>query len=364
MRGQEHTQQSLYGYFSLEDRVPQDHPLRPLRAIVDVALNALSPVFAAMYSENGRPSIPPEYLLRASMLQVLYTIRSERMLMEQLDYNLLFRWFVGVGINDRVWDHSVFSKNRDRLLDSDVAMAFLETMISRARAEALLSDEHFTVDGTLIEAWASQKSFQKKNTPPSTPNDPGNATVDFRGETRTNDTHVSRTDPETRMFKKSSGAQAKLAYLGHVIMDNRKGLIVATRFTQATGTAEREAATAMIEGVIDARKKHRVTLGADKGYDVNDFIKDVRTLGVTPHVAQNTKRRGGSGIDRRTTRHVGYEISQRKRKRVEEIFGWMKTVGPIRKIKQRGLARGSWLFTFTSAVYNAVRIRNHLCAIA
>jgi transposase len=361
MRGQENAQDSLYGYFSLEDRVPPNHPLRPLRAIIDVALSELSPLFAEMYSENGRPSIPPEYLLRASMLQVLYTIRSERMLMEQLDYNLLFRWFVGVGINDRVWDHSVFSKNRDRLLDSDVAMMFLDTMIARARAEALLSDEHFTVDGTLIEAWASQKSFQQKNAPSSTPDDPGNATVDFRGEKRTNDTHASTTDPETRLYKKSSGAEAKLAFLGHVIMDNRHGLIVATRFTQATGTAEREAAAEMIEEVIYDRKKTRVTLGADKNYDVKDHIEQLRELGVTPHVAQNTKRRGGSSIDRRTTRHAGYAISQRKRKLVEEIFGWMKTVGPMRKIKQRGLARGGWLFTFTSAVYNAVRIRNHLC---
>lgn len=364
MRGQEVTQECLYGYFSLEDRVPQAHPLRKLREIVDVSLKQMSPMFSTMYSEMGRPSIPPEYLLRASMLQVLYSIRSERMLCEQLDYNFLFRWFVGLSINDQVWDHSVFTKNRDRLLDSDVAFAFLDSTIAFAKKKDMLSDEHFTVDGTLIEAWASQKSFQKKDEPPRKSDDSGNASVDFHGEKRTNDTHASTTDSEARLYKKSSGAEAKLAFLGHAIMENRNGLIVATRFTQATGTAERDAAAEMMEELMYDSAKNRVTLGGDKNYDTADFITTMRALNVTPHVAQNTKRRGGSGIDGRTTRHQGYRISQRKRKRVEEIFGWLKTVGPMRKIKLRGLARGGWLFTFASAVYNAVRIRNHLCAPA
>jgi transposase len=320
MRGIQDTQETLFSYVSQEDRIPQDHPLRKLRAMVDPILNAMSNRFDKMYAEIGRSSIPPEYLLRALLLQILYTIRSERLLMEQLDYNLLFRWFVGLSMDDKVWDHSVFSKNRDRLLEEDIAAEFLANVVDLARQLALLSDEHFTVDGTLIEAWAGQKSFQKKTKLSGKPlDDPGNPTVDFHGERRSNETHQSTTDPEARLYRKGPGKEAKLSFMGHVVIDNRHGLVVSTGYTQATGRAERQAAHEMVKEV-KRKQRRRLTLGADKGYDTNDFTKPMRKLKVTPHVAQNTSNRA-SAIDERTTRHPGYAVSEWKRKIIEEVFG-------------------------------------------
>jgi transposase len=357
MRGDDLQQDAMFSYVSPERRVPADHPLRPIRRMVDQMLRGLSSRFDTLYSSTGRPSIAPEKLLRTLLLQVLYTVRSERLLLEQLDYNLLFRWFVGLNMDDPVWDPTVFSKNRERLLKGAVAQAFFEQVLKLARQKDLLSDEHFTVDGTLIEAWAGQKSFQKKDTPAGPPpDDPGNPTVDFHGEKRSNRTHQSKTDPEARLYKKGPGKEAKLSYQGQVLMENRNGLVTGTRLTQATGTAEREAAVDMAEEIA-VRDGHRVTVGADKAYDTHDFVRDLRDLKVTPHVAQNTKNRS-SAIDGRTTRHAGYAISQWKRKRVEEIFGWIKTVGLMRKTRHRGLARVGWMFTFTAAAYNLVRIRN------
>lgn len=362
MRGNEEKQKVLFSYVSQEDRIPEGHPLRKLREMVDPVLERMSIRFREMYSDTGRPSIPPEYLLRAMLIQVLYTIRSERLLMEQLDYNLLFRWFVGLSMDDVVWDHSTFSKNRDRMLDGDIAKEFLSKVLNIARGHGLISDEHFTVDGTLIEAWAGQKSFQKKGKRSKRKSDdPGNPTVDFHGEKRTNDTHQSTTDPEARLYRKGRGKESKLSFMGHVVMDNRYGLVVSTRYTQATGRAEREAATEMSKGV-KRRRKSRVTLAADKSYDTGDFVHSVRKLHVTPHVAQNTSNRS-SAIDKRTTRHAGYAISQQKRKLVEQIFGWLKTIGLMRKTRFKGLDRGGWMFTFASAVYNLIRIRNlHVAA--
>jgi transposase len=363
MRGVEKVQDKLFSYVSQDDRIPQDHPMRKLRALIDPILQKLSPRFEKMYSDTGRPSIPPEYLLRASLVQILYTIRSERLLMEQLDYNLLFRWFVGLAMDDLVWDHSVFSKNRDRLLEADIAEEFLRHVVSLAREKGLLSDEHFTVDGTLIEAWAGQKSFMKKgsSTPRAKNDDPGNPTVDFHGEKRTNDTHESTTDPEARLYKKAKGQESKLAYLGHVVMDNRYGLVVRASYTQATGTAERSAAKTMMMKV-KGRRKGRLTVGGDKNYDTAEFVQDMRDLTITPHVAQNTKRRGGSALDKRATRHPGYQISQLKRKLVEEIFGWTKTIGLMRKTRHKGVELGGWMFRFTNAIYNLVRIKNILAS--
>lgn len=358
MRGIEEEQQLLFSYISQEDRIPEDHPLRKLRQMIDPLLKNMSGQFNRMYSDTGRSSIPPEYLLRASLLQILYTIRSERLLMEQLDYNLLFRWFVGLSMDAMVWDHSVFSKNRERLLEADIATRFLHQVLSLAREHLLLSDEHFTVDGTLIEAWASQKSFVKKDEPRmESPNDSGNPTIDFHGEERTNDTHQSRTDPEARLYRKGRGRESKLSFMGHVVMDNLHGLVVSTSYTKATGKAERNAAKEMLKK-LRRKYKRQLTLGADKGYDTKEFVSQMRDLSITPHLAQNTKRRGGSAIDDRTTRHPGYKISQWKRKMVEEIFGWAKTVGLMRKTRHKGLERGGWMFTFTTAVYNLIRIRN------
>jgi transposase len=352
MRGDDRQQQEMWSYISAEERVPQDHPLRAMRKIVNAVLRDLSPMFERLYSGTGRPSIPPERLLRALLLQMLYTIRSERLLMEQLDYNILFRWFVGLEMDDRVWAPTVFTKNRDRLLDGEVAEAFFHQVLEEARKRKLLSDEHFTVDGTLIEAWASLKSFQKKQGPPSDrDDDPGNPTVNFHGEKRKNDTHASTTDPESRLFTKSSGKAAKLSYMGHVLMENRNGLVVKARLTQATGTAERDAAVEMLG---DLGGSQRVTLGADKGYDTRGFVDSCRELGVTPHVAQRQR----SAVDHRTTRHDGYVISQRVRKRVEEIYGWMKTIGLMRKTRHRGKRRVGWAFVFAAAAFNLVRIRN------
>ena len=355
MRGGDQKQEGMFSYISAEKRVPQDHPLRAIRIMVDVILKDLSPLFETLYSKTGRPSIAPEKLLRTLLLQVLYSVRSERLLMEQLDYNLLFRWFVGLSMDDSVWDATVFSKNRDRLLEGDIARAFFERVLCHARAQRLLSDEHFTVDGTLIEAWAGQKSFRKKGTGSGdSTDDPGNPTVDFKGEKRTNQTHQSTTDPEARLYKKSKGQESKLCYLGHVIMENRNGLAVNACITNASGTAERQAAADML-GQLPGKK--RITLGADKAYDTKEFVKQVRGMGVTPHVSQNNKNRS-SAIDNRTTRHAGYPVSQRKRKRVEEIFGWMKTVGMLRKTRHRGVDRVGWMYTFGVAVYNLVRMRN------
>jgi transposase len=356
MRGHDTQQAGLFSYLSPEDRVPEPHPLRPIRQYVDTALTALSPQLATLYAHTGRPSIAPEKLLRALLLQVLSSLRSERLLMEELQYNLLFRWFVGLDLDAPVWDVTVFTKNRDRLLAGQVATAFFEQVLAQAKAHRLLSDEHFTVDGTLIEAWAGQKSFKPKTDAAPLPptDDPGNPSVNFRGERRTKATHASTTDPEARLYKKAAGQEAKLCFLGHVLMENRHGLVVTTRLTPATGTAEREAAVALLNARPTTR---RVTLGGDKNYDTHQFVHDLRARQVTPHVAQHTTRRT-SAIDGRTTRHPGYVISQRKRKRVEEIFGWLKTVGLLRKVKLRGIRRVSWLFTFAAAVYNLVRMRN------
>ena len=355
MRGPDTQQSSMFSYLSPEERVPAKHPLRPIRLMVDDALQALSPVFSGLYSAYGRPSIPPEKLLRALLLQVLYTVRSERMLMEQLEYNLLFRWFVGLNMDEAVWVPTVFTKNRDRLLEGDVAEKFFQLVLTEARGAGLLSDEHFSVDGTLIEAWASQKSFQRKDQPAPPPDDPGNPTVDFHGEKRSNDTHESTTDPDARLARKSGGHEAKLAYCGNVMIENRNGLVVDTELLQCNGTVERDAAMLMAERVDGTE---RITLAADKGYDTKDFVSEMRGMNVTPHVSQNTKRPGGSAIDGRTTRHEGYQVSQRKRKRIEEVFGWTKTVGTLRKTRHRGLETVRWVFTFTAAAYNLVRMRN------
>jgi transposase len=370
MRGDDREQGSMFSYRSLEDRIPPDHPLRPMRAMVDRALEEVSPRFAELYARIGRPSIPPERLLRALLLQILFSVRSERQLMEALEYNLLYRWFVGLGMDDAVWVPTTFTKNRDRLLEGDVARAFFDAVLGQAAEQRLLSSEHFSVDGTLIEAWASHKSFLPKGRR-SRPNSrkkrrdrerrgggggPRNPTVNFRGQRRLNDTHASTTDPEARLMR-LKGKESRLAYQGHVLMENRNGLVVDARLTPADGFTEREAALAMLEALPDGP---RVTLGADRGFDTQDFVAGCRALGVTPHVAQNTTNRA-SRIDGRTTRHPGYAESQRRRKRIEEVFGWMKTVGLLRKTRHRGRRKVGWVFTFTAAAYNLVRMRN-LCA--
>ncbi len=351
MRGDDLQQQAMFSYISPEARVPKDHPLRPIQIMVDNALFDLAPLFKEMYSHTGRPSIPPEQILRALLLQIFYSIRSERMLVEQLEYNLLFRWFVGLSMDDKVWDHSVFSKNRDRLIKHDVATKFFDTIRRQAERADLLSNEHFTVDGTLIEAWASMKSFRPKDDqdPPSSGG--RNSEVNFKGEKRKNETHRSTTDPDARLLKKGKGKEAKLCFMGHTLMENRSGLVVDSRLTHATGTAERDAALEMIEDVPGTQQ---ITLGADRGYDVASFVKDLRQLRATPHVAQKTK---GTAIDKRTTRHAGYQTSLKIRKRVEEIFGWMKTTGVLRKTRHRGLERVECDFTMAVTAYNLVRMR-------
>jgi transposase len=356
MRGKDIQQKAMFSYLSPEQRVPLNHPLRLVREMTDIVLRALSPAFTDLYADWGRPSIAPEKLLRALLLQVLYSIRSERMLMEQLEYNLLFRWFVGLNMDEPVWVATVFSKNRDRLLTGDIAEKFFAEVLALGRAGDLLSDEHFSVDGTLIEAWASQKSFQRKDqnpTPP--PEDPGNPTVNFHGEQRRNDTHQSTTDPEARLARKSGGHESKLAYCGNVLIENRNGLVVDTELVQCSGTAERDAALRMAERI---EGEGRVTVGGDKGYDTHGFVVGLRERNVTPHVSQNTNRPGGSAIDERTTRHAGYQVSQLKRKRIEEVFGWLKTVGMLRKTRHRGIFKVGWVFTFAAAAYNLVRMRN------
>lgn len=356
MRGDDPRNDSMFSYVTPEARVRPDHPLRPIRRMTDAALERLSPRFDRLYSATGRPSIPPEKLLRALLLQYLYSIRSERLLMEELEYSILYRWFVGLSLDDPVWDATTFTKNRDRLLDGDVADAFFGEVLAAIKQDGLLSDEHFTVDGTLLEAWASHKSFKPRGTTGTPPDDPKNPSVSFHGERRRNDTHQSTTDPDARLFKKAVGREAKLGYLGHLLTENRHGLIVDTAVTAATGTAERDAAILML-GELPLTTR-RVTVGADKLYDTRDWIDAVRTMGVTPHVAQNSARRGGSAIDGRTVRHAGYEISQRKRKLIEQAFGWMKTVGLLRKLRHRGGRLVDWMFTFGAAAYNLVRWRN------
>jgi transposase len=356
MRGTDHQQSSMFSYISAEQRVPKDHPLRPIRTMTEAVLRELGPKFDALYASHGRPSIPPEKLLRALLLQVLYTVRSERLLMEQLDYNFLFRWFVGLSLDDPVWDATTFSKNRERLLSGEVADGFFTAVVEQARANGLLSDEHFTVDGTLLEAWAGHKSFKPKDDPEarrSDDDDPGNPSVDFHGEHRSNATHQSTTDPEARLARKGAGKEAKLSYAGHVLMDNREGLAVGACVNQPTGCAEPEAAIVLVQ---ELPGRGRVTLGADKGYDRKEFIQELRDHQVTPHIAC----RANSTIDARTTRHPGYAISQNQRKRVEEIFGWLKTVAGLRKARHRGVARVEWMFTFALAAYNLVRMRNLL----
>ena len=348
----------MFSYLSPEQRVPADHPLRPIREMSDRALKGLARKFNEIYSATGRPSIAPEKLLRALLLQVLYTVRSERLLMEQLEYNLLFRWFVGLNMDEPVWVATVFSKNRDRLLEGDIAERFFDGVLKQAREADLLSDEHFSVDGTLIEAWASQKSFQRKDRGDEPPaDDPGNPTVDFHGEKRSNDTHESTTDADARLARKSGGHEAKLSYCGNVLIENRNGLVVDTELLQCNGTAERDAAMLMAER-LDG--DDRVTLAADKAYDTKEFVKEMRQMKITPHVAQNDGRRGGSAIDGRTTRHSGYKVSQQKRKRIEEVFGWLKTVASLRKSRHRGVFKVGWVFTFAAAAYNLVRMRNLL----
>lgn len=358
MRGLERQQTQLFSYLSIEERIPASHPLRAMKALVEPILQALSPRFDTLYADEGRPSIPPERLLRASLVQVLYTIRSERQLMEQLDYNLLFRWFVGLTPDEGVWDPTVFTKNRDRLIDGGIADALLHEVLKAADARGLLSHEHFTVDGTLLEAWASQKSFRRKDdpTPPPSDNDPSNPTVNFRKEKRSNATHQSVTDPDCRLARKSHGTAALLCHLGSVLMDNRHGLIVATDVRAPGYTAERDAAVEMLT-TLEPRARRR-TLGADKGYDAPDFVAGARACHTTPHVAQNIHAtRPTSAIDARTTRHPGFDISQVKRKLVEEGYGWGKTIGGLRKLHHRGREKVGWIFTFTNAAYNLVRMR-------
>jgi transposase len=356
MRGKDEQQLDVFSYISPEQRVPHDHPLRPLRVMTDEALRELQARFNKLYAKTGRPSIAPEKLLRALLLQALYSVRSERMLMEQLNYNLLFRWFVGLNMDDSVWDVTVFTKNRERLLDGDIAEAFFQAVLQQARERNLLSDEHFTVDGTLLEAWASVKSYQRKDAKNGVPpDDPGSATVDFHGEKRSNETHQSKTDPDAKMARKGKGKEAKLSYNGNLMVENRHGLIVNSEVFEANGTAERDAALVMLEQIPGTRQ---VTVGGDKAYDTADFVAECRNLKVTPHVAQNVERPGGSAIDARTTQHPGYAISQRKRKRIEECFGWLKTIALLRKVRHRGIFKVGWAFTFAAAAYNLVRMRN------
>lgn len=356
MRGDEANQGPMFSYVSVAQRVPANHPMRGIREIADVALKSLSGAFDRLYSKVGRPSIPPEHLLRALLLQYFYGIRSERLLMEQLDYNLLFRWFVGLNIDDKVWDASTFSKNRDRLLEGDIAQEFLKAVLDQAREKGLTSDEHFSIDGTLVEAWASQKSFRSKDGDEGDGPQGRNPHVDFRGKSRKNDTHESSTDPDARLYRKGHGQESKLCYLGHVVIENRHGLVVDCEVTHADGYGERDAGRELMGRIT---RKPRVTLGADKGYDTADFIANMRALGVTPHVAQNTSRRK-SAIDARTTRHPGYRLSQVVRKTVEHPFGWLKAAAGMWQVKVRGKTRVRWAFTFGMAAFNLIRIRNLL----
>lgn len=353
MRGTDKQQLGVFSYISVEDRVPRNHPLRGIRCIVDAALQDLDRVLGAMYAKTGRSSIAPEKLIRALLLQVFYSIRSERQLMEQLDYNLLFRWFVGMNLDDPVWDHSTFSKNRDRLIEVDIARRLMLAVVEQARGKNLVSEEHFSVDGTLIEAWASHKSFRPKNEEPPTGGG-RNPEVDFHGERRINDTHASRTDPESRLYRKAKGKEAKLCYAGHALMENRNGFVVDSRASQATGTAETDAALAMVNAVPG---EHAITVGGDKGFDTADFVSGLMAAKATPHIARNTRNRE-SAVPEAIAATEGYAVSQRFRKRIEEAFGWGKFIGPLGKAMVRGLKKVDWLFKMTMAAYNMVRLRN------
>ena len=353
MRGVEDRSDALFLYVSPESFVPADHPLRPIRKMADKALASLSGEFERMYSHTGRPSVPPEVLLKSLLLQILFSIRSNRLLVEQLGYNILYRWFLGLSLEEKIWDHSTFSQNQERLIGTDIAGQFLQRIIAQAKEARLLSKDHFSVDGTLIDAWASIKSFQPRDGGPRPPSG-RNDEVDFHGQIRKNDTHASTTDPESRLYRKGKGKESKLCYMGHTLMENRNGLVLDARVTPATGTAEREAAAEMI---LNIPGKGQVTVGADKGYDTAGFVAALRSMSATPHVAQNdTNRR--SAIDGRTTRHPGYKVSGKVRKRIEEIFGWIKTVGTLRKVRYRGTEKVSWYFTLAVAAYNLVRMRN------
>ena len=362
MRGSDGMQESLFMMSKLDDFVPSDHPLRSIQMLVDEALGRLNGLFNEIYADTGRASIAPEKLMRALLLQVFYSVRSERQLCEQLRYNLLFRWFVGLAIDDAVWDHSVFSKNRDRLMEHAVVEAFFAEVMRLADARGWLSKEHFSVDGTLIQAWASHKSFRPKDgSNDQTPSGPGrNAQADWKGKPRTNDTHESTTDPDARLFRKSNNTASILCYQGHVLMENRTGLVVGAVVTHADGTGERAAALAMLDTVPGKKPK---SIGADKAYDTRDFVADCRERNVTPHVARNDTRRGGSAIDARTTRHIGYELSQTIRKRIEEHFGWGKTVGHIRQTVYRGLRRVDQHFKLPMTASKIIRIARMACAV-
>lgn len=356
MRGADITQEALFTTVHLESFVPNKHPLRAIRSLFNQALKRIDWLLDSAYCDYGRESIAPERLLRAQLLQVLYTIRSERQLMEQMSYNLLFRWFVGLSVDDPVWNHSTFSKNRDRLLEHEVIPELFAEVVALARKKNLVSEEHFSVDGTLIQAWASQKSFRPRDDDDDRSSGGGrNEERDFRGEKRVNETHASTTDPEARSYKKSKGAESKMAYLGHTTMENRNGLIVSAKASLAAGTAERDTAIEMLAELPGLRRK---TVGADKGYDTRGFTASCRGIGVTPHVAQNVKRRGGSAIDGRTTRHEGYQASMKVRKRIEEGFGWGKTIGLIRQVKVRGLDRVNAVFNMTFIGWNLTRMVN------
>ena len=363
MRGGDVRTGELFSYVDLEDRVRQDHPLRAIRLIVNDALASLEGEFATLYSPIGRPSIAPEKLLRAMLLQAFYSIRSERLLMERLEYDLLFRWFVGIGIDAAAWDHSVFSKNRDRLLEGDIAAKFLSAILIQPKIKRLLSSDHFSVDGTLIDAWASMKSVKPKDGSGAPPAGGGgrNAEADFHGEKRTNETHASTTDPDARLYRKGKGKETKLCFMGHGLMENRHGLLVDACLTEANGHAERVAALHLIEPRAD--RPRPITLGADKAYDTKDFVNELRSMRVTPHVAQNTSGRS-SAIDRRTTRHAAYGISLRIRKQIEEAFGWIKTIAGQEKTKFRSRDRVGWAFTFAAAAYDLVRLPKLMAASA
>jgi transposase len=357
MRGKADTQVTMLSLVTANDLVPQDHPIRQIKPIVDNALRELSPTLKRMYAETGRPSIPPEHLLKACLLIALYSVRSERQFCERLRYDLLFKWFLDMNVIDPAFDASTFSKNKERLLEHEVARGFLGAVLSEARRRKLLSEDHFTVDGTLLEAWASLKSFRPKDgSGNALVSGEKNPEIDFHGEKRRNDTHQSTTDPEARLARKGLGKEAKLCFAGHVLMENRNGLIVEVAMTQATGTAERDTALDMLRQVPGSR---RVTVGADKGYDTKDFVTKCRTMKVTPHVA----RRETSIVDGRTTRHPGYQVSQRIRKRVEEIFGWTKTVGWGRKLRYLGVERNRVWWEFTAAAYNLLRMAKIALAI-
>jgi transposase len=367
LRSKDTKQQVFFSYKSIEDRIPEDHPIRSLKMLVDEALTKLSPDFDQLYSSIGRPSIPPEQLLRALLIQIFFSIRSERQLVEQLNYNMMFRWFVGLNLDDDIWNATTFTKNRDRLLEGEIAERFFSEVLAMAKKQGLVSHEHFTVDGTIIEAWASQKSFQRKDdvgsdddhAPPNSSGKGRNPDVDYKGQKRKNDTHESKTDPDARLCRKSQRTGAQLGYMGHALMENTNGLVVDVRVNHAVGKAEHTAAASMASAIGG---KHRITLGGDKGYDSDDLLAELRGMGITPHIAKNDHERRTSSIDDRTTRHEGYHVSQKKRKLVEQIFGWGKTVGCLRKLKHRGLDLVSSITTLNLAAYNLIRIRNLMTA--